>query len=112
MVIQTNLYLFLPFVRKLPFRELDKKNEAKKIKTSPASLKKRAFEKLKSSKLLPAVVNRSIFTLFSLVFWFTGRGQSLANCEQFNIFYLFILKIYHMHYIFVLSTANDYCRRL
>jgi len=31
---------------------LDKKNEAKKIKTSPASLKKLALEKLKSSKLL------------------------------------------------------------
>lgn len=47
---------------------LDKKNEAKKIKTTPASLKKLTFEKLKSSKLLPLVVKQEYFCAFLACF--------------------------------------------
>ena len=35
----------------------------------------------------------------SLVFRFTRRGQSLRNCVQFNILYIFKENIYQMHYI-------------
>jgi len=38
-------------------------------------------------------------TLTSLVFRFIGRGQSLTNCVQFNIFYIFIESTYQMHYV-------------
>jgi hypothetical protein len=34
----------------------------------------------------------------SLVFRFTGRGQSLPNCVQFNISFISIENIYKMHY--------------
>ena len=79
---------------------LDAKNEAKKVKTSPTSLKKLAFVRLNRPNLLKFVEYFMILkncttnfnfkqgrflTPFSLIFWFTGRGHSLVSvCNTHN----------------------------
>jgi hypothetical protein len=83
---QTPLHFLFPIKnRDVP---LNTKNEAKKVKTSPASLKKLAFERLNRPnspqmfrflKPICRLKQGRFLTPFSLIFWLTGRGHSLAS---------------------------------
>ena len=60
---------------------------SKKVKTAPASLKKLALEKLKSSKLLPTVVKQEYFCTF-LTCFLVHRTRSVG-CKLCAIQYFF-----------------------
>jgi hypothetical protein len=80
------MYIILGFYPKPHFIFfLDKKNEAKKVKTSPASLKKLALGRLKSSKLLPSVVKQGVF--LGLPHLFFGSPDEVGREHPFSTFY-------------------------
>ena len=63
---------------------LDPKNEAKKVKTSPASLGKFTFDRLKSSKLLPSVVKQGRFLIACLSYFPAHRTRSRVSEPKWN----------------------------
>jgi len=69
---------------------LDEKSN-KKIKTDARFTRKTCARKAKILQTPPCGrQTRSIFALFSFVFWLSELGHSLTSCVQFDFFHVFI----------------------